>query len=33
MPVEAHIQIGQRTFWTYLTQPIRDSLSRAFTEP
>lgn len=33
MPVEAHIQIGQRTFWTYVTQPIRDSLHRAFTEP
>ncbi|WP_207539797.1 HlyD family type I secretion periplasmic adaptor subunit [Sabulicella rubraurantiaca] len=32
MPVEAHIQIGQRTFWRYVTQPIRDSLQRAFTE-
>src|SRR4051794_31131093 len=32
MPVEAHIQIGQRTFWRYLTQPLRDSFSRAFRE-
>lgn len=32
MPVEAHIQIGQRSFWRYLTQPIRDSFHRAFRE-
>src|SRR4051794_10061729 len=32
MPVEAHIQIGQRTFWRYLTQPLRDSFGRAFRE-
>jgi HlyD family type I secretion membrane fusion protein len=33
MPVEAHIMIGQRTFWRYITQPLRDSLHRAFSEP
>lgn len=32
MPVEAHIQIGQRTFFHYITQPIRDSFTRAFRE-
>jgi HlyD family type I secretion membrane fusion protein len=32
MPVEAHVQIGSRSFWRYMTQPIRDSLHRAFTE-
>jgi HlyD family secretion protein len=32
MPVEAHIQVGQRTFFRYLTQPIRDSFTRAFRE-
>ncbi len=32
MPVEAHVQIGTRSFWRYVTQPIRDSLHRAFTE-
>ena len=32
MPVEAHVQVGQRSFFRYLTQPIRDSLSRAFKE-
>jgi HlyD family secretion protein len=32
MPVEAHIQIGRRSFWQYITQPIRDSLHRAFKE-
>ena len=32
MPVEAHVQIGQRTFWRYLTQPLRDSFNRAFRE-
>lgn len=32
MPVEAHIQIGQRSFFRYITQPIRDSFHRAFKE-
>lgn len=32
MPVEAHISLGQRTFWNYLAQPIRDSFNRAFKE-
>ena len=32
MPVEAHIQVGQRTFFRYITQPIRDSFTRAFRE-
>jgi len=32
MPVEAHVQVGQRSFFRYLTQPIRDSFSRAFKE-
>jgi len=32
MPVEAHVLIGQRSFWRYMTQPIRDSLHRAFHE-
>lgn len=32
MPVEAHVQIGQRTFFRYMTQPIRDSFNRAFRE-
>ncbi len=32
MPVEAHIQIGERTFWRYITQPLRDSFTRAFRE-
>ena len=32
MPVEAHIQIGERTFWSYITQPLRDSFTRAFRE-
>ncbi|TCH98878.1 HlyD family type I secretion periplasmic adaptor subunit [Roseococcus sp. SYP-B2431] len=32
MPVEAHIMLGQRSFWDYLTQPIRDSFARAFRE-
>jgi HlyD family secretion protein len=30
--VEAHIQIGERTFWRYITQPLRDSSGRAFRE-
>jgi len=32
MPVEAHIQIGERSFFRYITQPIRDSFHRAFRE-
>jgi len=32
MPVEAHVMIGQRSFWRYMTQPVRDSLHRAFHE-
>jgi len=32
MPVEAHVQIGKRSFWRYMTQPMRDSLHRAFKE-
>jgi len=32
MPVEAHIQIGERTFWRYITQPLRDSSGRTFRE-
>jgi HlyD family type I secretion membrane fusion protein len=32
MPVEGHIQTGQRSFWRYMTQPIRDSMARAFHE-
>jgi HlyD family secretion protein len=32
MPVEAHIQIGQRSFLRYISQPILDSFQRAFKE-
>jgi HlyD family secretion protein len=32
MPVEAMIQIGERSFLRYITQPIRDSFARAFRE-
>jgi HlyD family secretion protein len=32
MPVEAMIQIGQRSFLRYITQPIVDSFTRAFRE-
>lgn len=32
MPVEAMIQIGERSFFHYITQPIRDSFARAFRE-
>lgn len=32
MPVEGHIQTGSRSFWRYMTQPIRDSMARAFHE-
>lgn len=33
MPVEAHVITGARSFWHYVTQPLRESLRRAFTEP
>ncbi|HEV7456239.1 MAG TPA: HlyD family type I secretion periplasmic adaptor subunit [Roseococcus sp.] len=33
MPVEAHVLTGARSFWRYMTQPLRESLRRAFTEP
>jgi HlyD family secretion protein len=32
MPVEAHVQIGERSFFRYITQPVRDSFQRAFRE-
>jgi HlyD family type I secretion membrane fusion protein len=32
MPVEAMVQLGERSFFHYITQPIRDSFRRAFTE-
>ncbi|TCZ57953.1 HlyD family type I secretion periplasmic adaptor subunit [Roseicella aquatilis] len=32
MPVEAHIKTGERTFFRYVTQPLRDSWTRAFRE-
>ena len=32
MPVEGHVQTGQRSFWRYMTQPVRDSMARAFHE-
>jgi HlyD family type I secretion membrane fusion protein len=32
MPVEGHIKIAERSFFRYLTQPIRDSFHRAFRE-
>src|SRR4028118_1110605 len=32
MPVEAHVQIGERSFFRYMTQPIRDSFTRASRE-
>ncbi len=32
MPVEGHIRIGERTFFRYITQPLRDSFSRSFRE-
>lgn len=33
MPVEAHVMTGTRSFWRYMTQPLRESMRRAFTEP
>ena len=32
MPVEGHIRIGERSFFRYITQPIRDSFHRSFRE-
>jgi HlyD family secretion protein len=32
MPVEAHVKLGERTFFHYITQPLRDSFTRAFRE-
>jgi HlyD family secretion protein len=32
MPADIYIETGQRTFFTYLLQPIVDSFSRAFRE-
>jgi HlyD family secretion protein len=32
MPVEGHVKIGERSFFRYITQPIRDSFHRAFRE-
>jgi HlyD family secretion protein len=32
MPVEAMIQVGERSFLRYITQPIVDSFTRAFRE-
>ena len=32
MPVEVMIETAERTFLDYLTKPIRESMSRAFTE-
>lgn len=32
MPVEAHVMIGTRSFWRYFTQPLRESMRRAFME-
>jgi HlyD family secretion protein len=32
MPVVAQIQLGHRSFFRYVTQPVRDSFGRAFRE-
>ena len=32
MPAEVYITTSERTFFEYLTRPIRDSMSRAFRE-
>lgn len=32
MPVEAHIEGGQRTTWSYLVKPVTDQIRRAFRE-
>jgi HlyD family type I secretion membrane fusion protein len=33
MPAEVYIKTAERTFFQYLTRPIKDSMSRAFREP
>ena len=33
MPAEILIQTAERTFFEYLSKPIRDSMARAFMEP
>ena len=33
MPAEVYIKTSERTFFQYLTRPIKDSMSRAFREP
>jgi HlyD family secretion protein len=33
MPAEVYIKTAERTFFEYVTRPIRDSMSRAFREP
>ena len=32
MPAEVMIKTGERTFFEYLVQPVRDSFGRAFHE-
>jgi HlyD family secretion protein len=32
MPAEVYIKTGERTFFDYLTRPVRDTMSRAFRE-
>ena len=32
MPVEVLVQTAERTFFSYLVKPVKDSMSRAFTE-
>jgi multidrug efflux pump subunit AcrA (membrane-fusion protein) len=32
MPVEANIVTNVRSFWRYMTAPLRESMRRAFTE-
>jgi HlyD family type I secretion membrane fusion protein len=32
MPAEVHIKTGERTFFEYLTKPVRDSMARSFRE-
>lgn len=32
MPVEAHLQLGERTVLSYLTKPLADQLAKAWRE-
>jgi HlyD family secretion protein len=32
MPAEVYIKTSERTFFQYLMQPVKDSMSRAFRE-